>query len=156
MSNGYYWFITLGIKRPACKADNEPPPSAKGQDSWSYTSIPPIRLHGVLLNRRRPGISLPLYFYSTFCDPTLSDSSIACKLECRISLPIVGYLQVQVWRLGVLLWCDFHTKLGKYQSVVIFNIPKTEVADFSDICAHFYQSIRRRVPQDGKLILIRK
>jgi hypothetical protein len=37
------------IKRPGREADQSPPPSADVKNAWSYTSTPPIRLHGVVL-----------------------------------------------------------------------------------------------------------
>jgi hypothetical protein len=37
-----------GVKRPAREADNSPPSSAEVKNAWSYTSITPIRLHGVV------------------------------------------------------------------------------------------------------------
>jgi hypothetical protein len=42
--------LTLGVKRPGCEADNSPPSSAEFKNAWSYTSSPPVRLHGVVLN----------------------------------------------------------------------------------------------------------
>jgi len=36
-----------GVKRPGRESDHSPPPSAEVK---SYTSTPPIRLHGVVLN----------------------------------------------------------------------------------------------------------
>jgi hypothetical protein len=38
-----YW----GVKRTGCEGNNSPPPGAKVKNVWSYTSDPPIRLHGV-------------------------------------------------------------------------------------------------------------
>jgi hypothetical protein len=40
----------LGVKRPGREADHSPPSSADVKNAWSYTSIPPIRLHGVVLS----------------------------------------------------------------------------------------------------------
>jgi hypothetical protein len=40
--------LSLGVKRPGREADHSPPSSAENE--WSYTSIPPIRLHGVVLS----------------------------------------------------------------------------------------------------------
>jgi hypothetical protein len=37
---------SLGLKWPGCEADHSPPSSAE----CSYTSTPPIRLHGVVLS----------------------------------------------------------------------------------------------------------
>jgi hypothetical protein len=41
---------TPGVKQLGCEADHSPPPSAKMKNVWSYTSTPPIHLHGVVLN----------------------------------------------------------------------------------------------------------
>jgi hypothetical protein len=42
--------LFLGVKRPGREADHSPPSSAEVKNGWSYTSTPPIRLHGVVLN----------------------------------------------------------------------------------------------------------
>jgi hypothetical protein len=42
--------ISLGVKRPGREADHSPPSSAEIKHAWSYTSTPPIRLHGVVLS----------------------------------------------------------------------------------------------------------
>jgi hypothetical protein len=41
--------LFLGVKRPVREADHSPPPSAEVKNAWSYTSTPPVRLHGVVL-----------------------------------------------------------------------------------------------------------
>jgi len=41
---------SLGIKRPGCEADHSPPCTAEVKNECSYTSTPPIRLHGVVLS----------------------------------------------------------------------------------------------------------
>jgi hypothetical protein len=41
---------SLGVKRPGREADHSPPSSAEVKNAWSYTSIPLIRLHGVMLS----------------------------------------------------------------------------------------------------------
>jgi hypothetical protein len=40
----------LGVKRPRREADHSPPSNAEGKNVWSYTSIPPVRLHGVVID----------------------------------------------------------------------------------------------------------
>jgi hypothetical protein len=40
----------LGVKWPGCETDHSPPSSAKVKNAWSYTSTPPICLHGVVLS----------------------------------------------------------------------------------------------------------
>jgi hypothetical protein len=42
--------LSLGIKRPGREADHSPPSSAEVKNAWSYTSTPPVRLHGVVLS----------------------------------------------------------------------------------------------------------
>jgi hypothetical protein len=41
--------LSLGVKRPGREADHSLPSSAEVKNVWSYTSTPPIRLHGVML-----------------------------------------------------------------------------------------------------------
>jgi hypothetical protein len=43
-------FISPGVKQPGREADHSPRSSAEVKYSWSFTSTPPIRLHGVVLN----------------------------------------------------------------------------------------------------------
>jgi hypothetical protein len=40
----------VGGKRPGNKADHSTPSIVEDKNSWIYTSTPPIRLHGVVLN----------------------------------------------------------------------------------------------------------
>jgi hypothetical protein len=42
--------IPTGVRRPGSEADHSPTASAEVKEMWIYTSTPPIRLHGVLLN----------------------------------------------------------------------------------------------------------
>jgi hypothetical protein len=42
--------LPLGVKWPGHEADHSPPSSAKVKNAWSYTSTPPICLHGVVLS----------------------------------------------------------------------------------------------------------
>jgi hypothetical protein len=42
--------LSLWVRRPGREADQSPPPSAEVKNGWSYTSTPPIRLHGVVLS----------------------------------------------------------------------------------------------------------
>jgi hypothetical protein len=39
-----------GVKRPEGEADHSPPSSAEAKNARSYTSTPPIRVHGVVLS----------------------------------------------------------------------------------------------------------
>jgi len=41
--------LSLELKRPARETDHSPPYSAEFKIAWSYTSILPIRLRGVVL-----------------------------------------------------------------------------------------------------------
>jgi hypothetical protein len=38
------------VKRSGREADHSPPSIAEVKNAWSYTSIPPISLHGVVLS----------------------------------------------------------------------------------------------------------
>jgi hypothetical protein len=42
--------LFLGIKWWGHEADHSPPCSAEVKNAWSYTSTPPIQLHGVMLS----------------------------------------------------------------------------------------------------------
>jgi hypothetical protein len=59
--------LSLEVKEPGRKADHSPPSSARVKNAWSYTSTPPIRLHGVVLNYSAgmslPFLTLPPFFF---------------------------------------------------------------------------------------------
>jgi len=40
--------LSLGVKRPGREAEHSPPSRTEVKNAWFYTSIPPIRLHGVV------------------------------------------------------------------------------------------------------------
>jgi hypothetical protein len=42
--------LFLVVKRPRRETDHSPPSSAEPKNAWSFTSTPPIRLHGVVLS----------------------------------------------------------------------------------------------------------
>jgi hypothetical protein len=42
--------LSLGVKRPGRETDHSPPSTAEVKNAWSYTSTPPVRLHGVVLS----------------------------------------------------------------------------------------------------------
>jgi hypothetical protein len=42
--------LSLEVKRPERESDHSTPSSAEVKNAWSYTSTPPIRLHGVVLS----------------------------------------------------------------------------------------------------------
>jgi len=42
--------FSLGVKWPGHEADHTPPSSAGVKNAWSYTSLPPICLHGMVLS----------------------------------------------------------------------------------------------------------
>jgi hypothetical protein len=42
--------LSLWVKGPGRGADHSPPSSAEVENAWSYTSTPPICLHGVMFN----------------------------------------------------------------------------------------------------------
>jgi hypothetical protein len=45
--------LSLGIKGPGREADHSSPSSAEVNNAWSYTSTPPLRLHGVVLSLKK-------------------------------------------------------------------------------------------------------
>jgi hypothetical protein len=42
--------LSLGIKQPGREVDHSPPSSIEAKKAWTYTFIPPIRLHGMVLS----------------------------------------------------------------------------------------------------------
>jgi hypothetical protein len=48
-----------GVKRPRREADYSHPSSAEVKKTWIYTSTPPLRLHGIVLNELNKGTTLP-------------------------------------------------------------------------------------------------
>jgi hypothetical protein len=42
--------LSPGEKQPAREADHSPPAIAEVKKMWIYTSTPPLRLHGAVLN----------------------------------------------------------------------------------------------------------
>jgi hypothetical protein len=56
----------LGVKRPGREADQSPPSSAEVKNAWSYTSAPPIRLHGVVLGWAQGLYVLPFIFKNCY------------------------------------------------------------------------------------------
>jgi len=50
LSDGYQGLFPWGLKRPGREADHSVPSSTEVKITWNYTSTPPVRLHGVVLN----------------------------------------------------------------------------------------------------------
>jgi hypothetical protein len=44
--------LSVGVKRPGREANHSPPSSSEVKNEWSYTSTPPVRLHGVVLIKK--------------------------------------------------------------------------------------------------------
>jgi hypothetical protein len=42
--------LSVGVKRPGREADHSPPSSVEVKNEWSYTSTPPVCLHGMVLS----------------------------------------------------------------------------------------------------------
>jgi hypothetical protein len=42
--------LSLGVKQLVREADHSPPSSAEVKNVWSYTSTPPVCLHGMVLS----------------------------------------------------------------------------------------------------------
>jgi hypothetical protein len=45
--------LSLEVKRPGCEADHSPPLVPRSDNACRYTSNPPIRLHGVVLIKKK-------------------------------------------------------------------------------------------------------
>jgi hypothetical protein len=45
--------LSVGVKRPGREVDHSRPSSAEVMKAWSYSSTPPIRLHGVALSWKK-------------------------------------------------------------------------------------------------------
>jgi hypothetical protein len=58
--------LSLGVKRLVRGADHSPPSSAEVKNAWSYTSIPPTRLHGVVLSQAHGRLYLFYVFMYTY------------------------------------------------------------------------------------------
>jgi hypothetical protein len=50
LPNGYQGLFLWRLRRPDSEADNSPPSNAEDNNAYSYTSTPPIRLHGMVLS----------------------------------------------------------------------------------------------------------
>jgi len=42
--------LSLGVDRPGSETEHSPPSNSEVKNAWSYTSIPSIRFHGVVLS----------------------------------------------------------------------------------------------------------
>jgi len=59
--------LSTGVKQPGHEADHSPPSSADIENMWSYTSTPPILLHGMVLSQKNKAQGqLYLYIYLLF------------------------------------------------------------------------------------------
>jgi hypothetical protein len=58
--------LSLAVKRPELEAYHSPPSSVEVKNSWSCTSTPPVRLHGVVLSQSTGTSLLLLYLTSNF------------------------------------------------------------------------------------------
>jgi hypothetical protein len=50
LSNGYQGALSLEVKPPGHEVDHSPPSSVEVKNAWSYTSISPLRFHGMVLS----------------------------------------------------------------------------------------------------------
>jgi hypothetical protein len=66
--------LSLGIKRPGREACQSPPSSAEVKNAWSYTSTPPLRLHGVVLSyeKKKHRDNFTFYFHASDVQKTLT------------------------------------------------------------------------------------
>jgi hypothetical protein len=52
--------LSPGVQRPGREADHSLPSSAKVKNAWSYTSTPPLCLHGLVLSEAQGQLYLYL------------------------------------------------------------------------------------------------
>jgi hypothetical protein len=69
LSSGYR-ALFRGVKRQDCEVDHSPPASAEVNKTWIYTSTPPIRLHGIVLNLLNTGTTLPYFILVVLLSPS--------------------------------------------------------------------------------------
>jgi hypothetical protein len=53
--------VSQGVNRSGREADHSLPSSAEVKNEWGYSSIPPIRLHGVVLSEAQGQLYLLLH-----------------------------------------------------------------------------------------------
>jgi hypothetical protein len=81
--------LSLAVKRPVLEANNSPPSSADVKNVWSYISTFPIRLHAVVLGKKKHRDNFTFYlvpFTSTFTTLILSSytsegSQVVCSFR---------------------------------------------------------------------------
>jgi hypothetical protein len=67
--------LSLAVKQPEREADHLSPSSAEVKNAWSYTSTPPIRLHGVVLSSAQGQLYLlPLHTHT--CSTSFTASTL--------------------------------------------------------------------------------
>jgi hypothetical protein len=62
LPNGYQGLFPWGLKRPGREADHSLPSGAEIKNALSYTSTPPIRLHGVVLSQAQGQLYLFTFY----------------------------------------------------------------------------------------------
>jgi hypothetical protein len=79
---------SLWVKWPACEADHLPPSSAEVKNVWSYTSILPIRLNGMVLSweKHRDNFTFTLWRRNLQCVNIFLSCWEEWNLNSKISL----------------------------------------------------------------------
>jgi hypothetical protein len=70
-----------GVKPPGREADHSPPSSAGVKNAWSYTSTPPVRLHGVVLSWAQGQLYLHLYLLKYLYKVRFMFELVSCFLS---------------------------------------------------------------------------
>jgi len=109
--------LSLGIKRPGRDAQHWHPSSAEVKNAWSYTCIPPVRFHGVVLSWKSTEGTLMAEMAliycnrlqlkcnaSSFCRRTLKPRRLlvewkSCPQESKIYYTTCMLNVVLVWRM---------------------------------------------------------
>jgi len=86
--------LSLGVKRPGREADHLPPSSAEVKKARSYTSTPPIRLHGEVF-KYRDNFTFTLSF--TLCYVVVTIDGSEYKYDYTDSSCVQAYLSFYIF-----------------------------------------------------------
>jgi len=90
MSNNRFLetLFPLGIKRPGREPDLLPPSRAEVKNAWNFNSIPPVRLHGVVLSCAQEQLHLLWHIIIRYLYDKYSYLLHASKARVIVELPL--------------------------------------------------------------------
>jgi len=105
------------VKRPGHEADYSPPSSAEVSNAWSYTSIPPLRLHGVVFILSTGNIIFAFIF-----TPRSSKSSLPYRFSEK-NIVCIAHLFNPCYMPANLILLVFITLIfGKFYNLLISSL----------------------------------